>query len=245
VRPAQLAPLTLPTGTAPIPTSPLSVSEIAQIVATWAVSWDAQTAPDNAAWNAPSVAILAHTPLPALIWTAWEPPPPLPVRPIQIATLTLPTGVTPVPSGPLSVSKLTPLVATWAQSWDAQTAPKNAAWNVPALPLVAHTPIPGLIWTAWDPPPPLPVRPVTIAPLTLVYGMPPRPRGPIVPATWAVILRDNPAPDWSAQAQPPSIIWTIPPGVPAVPRIAPLARSWSAPRGFRSYSARRGFRSWD
>jgi hypothetical protein len=29
------------------------------------------------------------------------------------------------------VPKLTQIVAAWAQTWDAQTAPKNAGWNVP------------------------------------------------------------------------------------------------------------------
>ncbi len=205
---------TFPTVSQPMPQPPLSVAEITHVVSTWQQSWDAQTYPDNAAWNIPSVAILAHTPAPQLIWTAWEPPPPLPVRPVQIAALTLPTGVQPIPSGPLSVLKLAQFNAAWQQTWGTQTAPESAAWNIPPAAAPPHVGPPQAIWDAnqlpWYGPP----EPVQIAPLTLVYGQQPPNVGPMRAGTRTILTLTNPPETWAAQSVEPSIAFTIPP--PAV-----------------------------
>lgn len=207
----KIAPLTFTYGAQPPPIAPLAVAELTQIVSAWAVTWDAQTAPKNAAWNVPPiVAFVPHTTPPALIWSAWEPPFIRPQTLVSIAPLTLPSGNQPSPQPPLSTIELAQIVAswppdvgpsfpwtkppsiigtfptvtqpqpqaalsvlelaqtvgTWAQTWDAQTAAPNAAWNVPPLPST-FVPSAGwqtAIWTAWLEPDVRRPSPVNIAP---------------------------------------------------------------------------------
>lgn len=197
--PTRIAPLTLPTGTAPIPQPPLSVLELTQIASTWAQSWDAQTGPKNAGWNVPPVLVtLPHVPPPSLIWTAWESPWIAPPAPVTIAPLTLTYGQPPAPQFPLSVSRLLRIVGSWVETWDAQAGPKSAGWNVPPLlTILPHAPLPVAIWTAWEPLPLSPPRPVVIAPLTLVYGSAP-PVQPALSRTVAGII----VPAWPLDLEP-------------------------------------------
>ncbi len=148
-----IAPLTLTYGAQRL-NPPLSVVELTKIVGSWAQTWGTQTAPRSLAWNVPLVPYVPYTARPALLWTAWTDPPRPPPRPITIAPLTLPYGSPPVPQAPLAPLKLTQIVGTWAQTWGAQAAAKNAGWNAPAVvsPYLAYTPRPALIWTAWIPP---------------------------------------------------------------------------------------------
>lgn len=74
----------------------------------------------------------------------------------------------------------TQIGARWGQSWDAQSAPKSASWNVPpVLVVLPHVAPPASIWTLWVPPFVAPPRPAMVAPLTLVYGAAPPPRAPL------------------------------------------------------------------
>lgn len=110
----KIAPLTFTYGAQPPPIAPLSVAELTQIVATWPVTWDAQTAPKNASWNVPLiVAFVPRTAAPTLLWTAWEPPFIRPQTLVSIAPLTLPSGTQPQPQPPLATTELAQIVASW------------------------------------------------------------------------------------------------------------------------------------
>jgi hypothetical protein len=225
----KIAPLTLTYGQQPPQRAPLAVLNQSTILATWQQTWDAQRAPKSLAWDVPISPYLARTPPPPLIWDAWIPPPPLPARPVQIAPLTLAYGAQPTPQPPLSTVELAQIVGTWAQTWDAQTAPKSAAWNIPPIvsTLVPRTPLPQSIWTAWEPLP-LPPRPVAIAPLTLPYGSQPTPQPPLSVVELAQIAASWQQ-TWDAQAAAKSAGWNIPPIVSAfVPRTSPPALIWTA-----------------
>jgi hypothetical protein len=202
------------------------------LVAAWTDIWSAQTAPETAAWNvAPILTVLPYVPLPDHIWTAWQPPWYPPPEPVSIAPLLLTYGQQPIPQPPLSVLELNAIVATWVQTWDAQSAPKNAAWNVPPiLSAVAYAPLPKLIWTAWEPPFVAPPRPVTIVTLTLPTGQQP-------PLTAAALARQFAAAvaAWTPEAPPPppllrSIAWNvIPAQVPSTELPALIWRAWEEP----------------
>jgi hypothetical protein len=194
----KIAPLTLAYGSQPAPIPALAISELTPIMASWQQTWDAQRAPKSLAWDVPIAPYLARTPLPASIWTAWEPLPLPPPRPVTIAPLTIAYSSQPPPQPPLATLELAQIVSTWQQTWDAQTAPKSAAWNIPPIvsSVVPRTPPPALIWTGRPPGmcrlssrrsfPRTPShirssapgrrnrfvspRLVTIAPLTLAYG---------------------------------------------------------------------------
>lgn len=227
--PVTIAPLTLTYGGQPSPQASLSARALAQILGSWTQTWDAQTAAKGAAWNVPPLlsAFVPYTSPPSLIWTAWVEPFVRPPTPVGIAPLTLTYGIVPIPQAPLSAIKLTQVAATWLQSWDAQSAAKNAGWNVPPILIVLpHVPLPGQIWTAWDPPFVTPPRPVTIAPLTLVYGTPPPVQPPLTRTVAGIII-----PAWPADLEPrlgrPNaertriVPLTLTYGTPPVPR-APL-----------------------
>lgn len=222
-----IAPLTLTYGTQPVPQPSLALAELIPIVASWAQSWDAQSAPRSLAWGTPLVPVVARTAPPAHLWTAWEPPWLSPPRPVTIAPLTLVYGAQPQPQAPLSTLELAQIVGTWLQTWDSQSAPKSAAWNVPLLGVVPFTPQPALIWSAWGDPFVRPPLPVGIAPLTLVYGDPPLPQGPISPleliqiaATWAST--------WDAQTAAPTAGWNVPPILIVLPYVPAPGLLWSA-----------------
>lgn len=175
-RPVAIAPLTLVYGGQPQPQPPLSTIELAQIVSTWAQTWDSQTAPKsawnvpplvsfvaytpppaliwsawgdpvqrpqtappNAGWNVPPILapFLAFTPPPALIWTAWVEPFVRPPTPVTVAPLTLVYGDTPPLHATLSIRDLVQLVASWVQTWDAQTAGDSASWILPPTPVTS------------------------------------------------------------------------------------------------------------
>lgn len=146
----KIAPLTLPTGTPPPPQSARAALTLQTLAATWAVSWDAQSAPKSAAWNVPVVVVAAappYVPLPRLIWTAWEPAPVLlPARVGSVAP-TLASGQAPPTQDPPS-AVLVPLVLTWATAWDAQTAPHGAAWIAGLTSYVPPPAVPWAIYTA-------------------------------------------------------------------------------------------------
>jgi hypothetical protein len=213
----KIAPLTLAYGQQPPQRAPLAVLNQSTILATWQQTWDAQRAPKSLAWDVPISPYLARTPPPPLIWDAWIPPPPLPARPVQIAPLTLAYGSQPTQQPPLSTVELAQIVSTWQQTWDAQTAPKSAAWNIPPIvsTLVPRTPPPAHIWTAWVEPFVRPPTPVQIAPLTLVYGDAPPVRGasPLqaqLAGTWADPLIVQPGPKTAAWNVPPLVATIVP-----------------------------------
>jgi hypothetical protein len=174
--PTKIAPLTLQIGAQPIPQASVSVTELAQLVASWAVSWDAQSAPKSASWNVPPILVsLPYVPLPRLIWTAWEPPWIAPPAPVSIVTLTLPTGNQPLPN---RSDRQVAIAATWAVDNPPQPTPKSAAWNTIAT-RVAYAPLPLAIRAAWEPAWQQPQPTVAIAPLTLTYGAAPTPKAPL------------------------------------------------------------------
>jgi len=226
----KIAPLTFTYGAQPPPAPPLAIAELLPIVTSWATTWDAQTAPKNAAWNVPPVvAFVPYTGLPELIWTAWEPPFVRPQTLVSIAPLTLTYGSAPIPQSPISVLEVAQILGTWAQTWDTQTAPKGAAWNVPALPLafVAFAPLPKHIWMAWVDPFIRPPTPVDIAPLTLVYGQAPSPQSALsvlelgqIVSTWAVT--------WDAQTAAKNAGWNVPPLLIVLPHVSAPGLIWTA-----------------
>jgi len=219
----KIAPLKLPYGTPPQPQAPLSTIELAQIVGTWptdvgpTVPW-----PD---WVQRTSAVVAvQTPVsqpprvPALsaamqeIIAAWptDVGPSLPYAPPRAAAITAqPTVSQPPIGGPITVTELTQLVGTWAQTWDAQSAAKNAGWNVAPLVSRPYTPLPRLIWTAWEPPWIQPPTPVSIAPLTLPTGQQPPGIAPAAPSALSAWLVDPPAsqgPSRSAATLQPAFV---------------------------------------
>jgi hypothetical protein len=225
-KPVQAVTLTLATGTAPSPSSFLSVTELTYLVGTWQQTWSAQQAAPTAAWNVPPLLVsLPRVPVPSHVWTASELPWVAPPRPVQIAPLTLVYGAQPTPQPALSVPELTQTVAMWPQAWEAQRAPSSASWNVPPAAAPPHINPPQALWTAWEPPFVPPPRPVTVAPLTMVYGTAPRPASPIRPATWAVILGHNPAPTWAAQAMAPTTTFMAPTNPPAIADVTVMVRT--------------------
>lgn len=132
----QSAPKAIPFTPVPPPVAlrPLSVTTTNYIVSTWQQSWNAQTGSKNAAWYvAPSLLVIPHTPLAQSILQSWVPPWIQPPVPVHIAPLTLKYGQQPIPEPPLSLPKLSQIVSTWAQTWDAQTGAKNASWNFPPI----------------------------------------------------------------------------------------------------------------
>lgn len=194
-QPVKIAPLTLTYGDLPAPRPALSVPVLAQTLATWQETWGAQSAAPNAGWNVPpTLIVLPRVPLPTLLWTAWEPPYIAPPVPVRIAPLTLVYGQAPSPQPPLSIIELAQIVATWPTTWDAQTAPKNAAWNVPPLlTLLPRVVLPANIWTAWEPPFVAPPRPIAIVTLTLPTGNQPPVQPPLRQTAAGIILLSWPA----------------------------------------------------
>jgi hypothetical protein len=134
-----------------------------------------------------------------------------------IAPLTLTYGSQPSPQPALSPLELHAIVSAWAVTWDAQAAPKNAAWNIP--PLITsppYTSLPRQILTAWDPPWLAPPPPVAIAPLTLPTGNQPIPQAPLATlklaqlvSTWAE-APSVPGPRPSAATISPPIVTFVP-----------------------------------
>lgn len=229
----KIAPLTLPTGASPQPQPPLSVPDLIAIVSAWPTTWDAQTAPKNAAWNVPPVLVqVPSAPLPRVIWSAWDPawvPPPTPVA---IAPLTLPTGQT-APAGPSAA-----LRSIYAWPVDAPLVPRGpsiAALIPPTVTQVPYTAPPALLWTAWSEPFVRPPTAAAIAPLTLIYGAPPPPRPSLATASLTAIVATW-VQAWDAQTAPKNAAWHVPPSflVPPSVRLPRAIRDawepvWSQP----------------
>lgn len=198
-RPVTIAPLTLTYGAQPIPIAPLELSTLLSTVARWVETWDAQRAAPQASWNVPPILIsLPRTPLPAHIWTAWEPPFIAPPKPVSIAPLTLVYGAQPRPQAPLALSTYLHTVGLWVESWPAQTQADNAAINIPPV-FVPYRPLAQGILTALQPPWVGPPKPVQIVTLTLPTGTPPPIGPPIRPGVMLAILINNPAQSWGTQ----------------------------------------------
>lgn len=159
-----IAPLTLTYGDQPLPEGPLSLTELTQILSTWQIDWKAQTAPPNAGWNIPPLlsAFIPFTTPPHLLWSAWEPAWIQPQQPIAVAPLLLTYGDQPPRTVGVSLANLLTLLSSWAVDWQAQKAMPSAAWNISPIvsPYTPFTPLPRLLWSAWEPawiaPPPLP-----------------------------------------------------------------------------------------
>lgn len=117
--------------TPPVPSGPLTVTELSTLASAWVQTWPTQSADPNAAWNIPAVPILARTPPPKHLWTAWEPPPPLPVRPVEVIIAALPSVTNPPPVKALSGPNLMILTAPWQPNWSAQFVPPVQVINVP------------------------------------------------------------------------------------------------------------------
>lgn len=111
------------TGDQPVPSGPVTASEMSEFVRSWPTDWPAQRAPKCAAWLTAPPVNLAYTPPPRLLWMAWEPPPPLPTRPVSIVTAILPIGTAPPPVKALSAANQRAIGAQWQPNWSAQGAP--------------------------------------------------------------------------------------------------------------------------
>ncbi len=228
----KIAPLTLVYGSPPAPQPALSVLELRQLIAPWEQTWAAQAPPKSAAWNVPPIlSVVPYRPLAGQILAAWEPPWIAPPIPVEIAPLTLTYGAQPPPQPALSIIELQAIVATWVQTWNAQTAPKNAAWNVPPIPSpVAYAPIPRSIWSAWEPPWIQPPRPVSVVTLTLPTGMaPPLTRAELsrqLAAAVAAWTPDAPAPPALLRSTVFAVLLAQPPNteLPAL-----IWRAWEEP----------------
>lgn len=121
----------------------------------------------------PQVSFVPYTSLQRAILTAWLDSQVQRFIPVNIAPLTLVYGSQPAPRLQTDYTKL---VDAWTQIWGPQTAKQSAGWNYPILSPVTYAPLPKHIWAAWELPFIRPPVPVSIAPLTLVYGQQPPPR---------------------------------------------------------------------
>lgn len=193
----------------PTPLAPLGPSALAGVVGAWAQDWGTQTAPKTAATLLQASAP-PYRSLPRSLWSAWDPAWLAPPAPVTIAPLTLAYGSAPIPSALLSPTELGQLLASWVQTWDAQTAPKNAGWNVPpVLSAVAFAPFQRQILTAWESPWIAPPPLVKIAPLTLVYGQAPPPQSAPNRQLGAVTAwTPDPVQQPAARALPPPTVIT-------------------------------------
>jgi hypothetical protein len=224
---ARIAPLTLTYGQQPPTVGTQVQADSAVIGSAWAVDWPAQSAPKSTAWYVPPIvsSTVAPGPFPySLILSSWpadlEPrlaPPNN--RQTAVATFTLSTGQQPPVIGPMRPGLVEVVANAWQQTWDAQTAPKNAAWNVPpVLVAVPYAPVPRSIWVAWEPVWTSPPVPVSIATLTLPTGQQPPAQArttssPII-AAWATDPIVRPAVTPIAAVLPLSVgfvPWTQPP----------------------------------
>lgn len=191
----KIAPLTLAYGDQPTASHLQATTSWPPTVAAWTQTWDAQSAPRSTAWNVvllPSV--IPRTPIPSLIWNAWADLPSPPPRPIAIAPLTLSYGSQPIPRSSIAVVGLAQILGTWTQAWDSQTAPKGAAWTVPAIQILPpHVSLPSAIWTAWETAFVGPSRVITIAPLTFTYGNQPPVQPPLSRTNAGIIVAAWPA----------------------------------------------------
>lgn len=184
--------------------------------------------PQTAAWNVPSSGKVPFVSLRPAILEAWADSYSRSTPPVRIAPLTLIYGDPPVPQPPLAVRVLLQVVSTWVQTWEAQSAPKNAGWNVPpTLISLPHVDLPKSIWTAWEPPWIQPPRPVSIAPLTLTYGDQPVPKSPLAQSTLlsVVALWQQ---SWTAQTASPQASWNVPPVLVVLPRVELPRAIWAA-----------------
>lgn len=181
----KIAPLTLIYGQQ-TPLAPLSATEIAQIVSMWQVSWGAQSAAPNAAWNVPFIPPVVDVPigkrLPDWLFAAWQPAWYGPPRPVSIVTLQLPTGAAPVPSGPLSVVEVINIVGQWPLGVGPQLpyAPPRTA-GVTSQPRADQPPV----------------------------------LGPVTPSEYAQLVSQWQQ-TWGAQTAPPNAGWNVPPILSAV-----------------------------
>jgi hypothetical protein len=208
--------------------------------AAWVDTQPVQRALAVAAWFVPPVVSVVPPNVrpPAALWTAWIPPSPLPPRPVTMAPLTLTYGDQPMPVAPLSPVEMRQIAGSWPTTWDAQTGPKNASWNVPPLLIsLPYVPRQAAIWTAWEPLPHTPPRPIAIALLTLTYGAQP-PRQPALDTVTLGQIVSMWVQAWDAQAGPKCAAWYVPP-VPVVESTIVLTAS-SHPRGLVSSTHPRG-----
>lgn len=157
------------------------------------------------------------------IAVAWIPLPPLPTLAVK---LTPPTGVDQPPLRSADGARLSLLA--WADVWIAQTARPSSAWNVPPLvSQVPYTAYPFGIRAAWEPVWLAPPAPVTIAPLTLVYGAQPAPQAPLSLTTLTQMVAQW-TQTWPAQSASPSAAWNVPPLLVSVPYTALPRLIWAA-----------------
>jgi hypothetical protein len=177
--PVKVAPLTLPTGQQPTPTAFLSAIELNLLVSSWQTSNNAQTAPKSAAWNIPPIPPSAPvSSLPAYVYAASALPDPQPLQRFRSIVPTLPAASQPTPQPPLSVVEITQIVAMWAVTWDAQTGPKNASWNIPSIPLAVRAlPLPAHVYAASQPPDLSPVQRLQSIVPTFAAVIPPSTHG--------------------------------------------------------------------
>lgn len=254
---AQSAPKSIPAtqGTAPIPSGPLSVTEVTSIVGAWAQDWPAQKAAPNAGWNVPPVLIvLPYAPPQRHIWTAWEPPFVAPPKPVQIAPLTLVYGQQPTPTAPLSVSEVSTIVSSWPTSWDAQTGPKSLPSTqgtapVPCGPLSVPeiTNIVAAWPTAWDAQKAAPNASWNVPPVLVVlpYVAPPRllwtawepawvqPPVPVAIAPLTLPTGQQPVPSaFYSQTELAEVVGSWAPDAGQPPRTPPVAALIPAPPSF-------------
>jgi len=190
-RPLTVAPLTLAYGSQP-PSPVEDLTDLYTVLQTWPPAWyPAQRAPPVAGFVGAVVVPDQPTPsattLTCILRPAWEPPVPAqPVR-VLVAPLTLTYGNQPPP-------RVSPVTAGLIiDSWRPDAPLPARPTPLPQAPAVVPVTPPStaalavLLRSAWDPPAPPPVqRPLTSAPLALVYGNQPPPRASS--ATAALII---------------------------------------------------------
>lgn len=180
----KIAPLTLTYGQQPQPTSFLPAPAFTTIVASWPLDYPPVFHPPTSAATLPPPPIVSPPP-PRSTWpvvqtAAWYDETYYQIELVETWVVAPPNPDQPSPRPALSVTTLTQTVTAWQQTWDAQTAAKNAGWNVaPVLISLPYSPAPRHIWSAWDPAWMAPPAPVAIAALSLPTGTPPIPQGPL------------------------------------------------------------------
>lgn len=168
----QIAPLTLTYGQQPPPQTTGRL--LASIRQQWETTWDAQKAPPNAAWNFSPVVVTFVPYTPAWLQAvrlSWQGDQQPVQRSAVIASLTLVYGDQP----PLVRQSPPPATLLPAATWDTQSAPKSAAWNIAVQAFVPfNRQWQSIVLSTWDNAPGLPVRTrnvvqVTVTPTT-IYG---------------------------------------------------------------------------
>ena len=170
--------VTIQNGITPPPTQqPAEPFNITSYVAAWTQDWTTQTAPKSLPvtpgdqpprMRLGNQAIIQANAAWQLDWSTQTAPKAIPVT----------QGIAIQPTRQYSPAQFSAILS-WQQDWNAQRSPVSTVWLPAPTVRVPYAPLPAHLYAAWEPPQPLPTRPVQIAPLTLPTGQQPRPHASV------------------------------------------------------------------